>query len=203
MEIALYALSVMYSPGPVNILAMNGALNGNGRAMAGYCIGVGAGMFSAFLVLGYVGEALVRQTILPWLAAAGSTYILYLAFRLFISQGPTEQPAENARSRLRFREGYLLQILNPKGFIVILPVATVMFPAAGITGIDIALSSGLISLGAIGAPASYAALGGLVGRRIRTERYFRLFNKAMALMLALVAFSIIHDFFVATAGAPS
>lgn len=203
MEIALYAFSVMYSPGPVNVLAMNGALNGNGRAMAGYCIGVGAGMFSAFLLLGYVGEALVRQTLLPWLAAAGSAYILYLAFRLFLSHGTTEQPAQNAPSQLRFREGYLLQILNPKGFIVILPVVTVMFPAADITGIDIALSSGLISLGAIGAPASYAALGGLVGRRIRTKRYFHLFNKAMALTLALVACSIIHDFFVATPGGPS
>ncbi|MQM37636.1 hypothetical protein KBTX_01637 [wastewater metagenome] len=203
MEIALYAFCVMYSPGPVNILALNGGLRGNGWTLAGYCVGVGAGMFSAFLVLGYAGEALVRQAVLPYLAAVGSGYILYLAYRLFVAEVSVEQPGRDPRSRLRFREGYFLQILNPKGFVVILPVTTLMFPAAQITGIDVTLSAGLISLGAVGAPASYALLGALAGRRIRAERYFRRFNRAMALMLVVVACSIIYDFFVATPGGPS
>jgi len=203
MEIALYVFSVMYSPGPVNILALNGGLNGNGRTLTGYCVGVGAGMFSAFLVLGYVGEALVRQAVLPYLAAAGSTYILYVAYRLFVSEVSTGQGDVDERARLRFREGYFLQVLNPKGVIVILPVATLMFPAANIAGVDVTLCAGLISLGAIGAPASYAMLGALAVRRIRTDRYLQLFNKAMALMLVVVSGSIFYDFFMATPAGPS
>ena len=203
MEIALYVFSVMYSPGPVNILALNGGLTARLRTLAGYCVGVGAGMFSAFLALGYVGEALVRQSLLPYLAAAGSAYILYLAYRLFASSVSTGRPDGSEGARLRFREGYVLQVLNPKGFIVILPVVTFMFPAAHISGIGVALSAGLISLGAIGAPASYAVLGALAARRIPTDRYLRLFNKAMALMLVVVAVSILYDFFVATPTGPS
>lgn len=203
MEIALYTFCIMYSPGPVNLLALNGGLKGDGWTMTGYCVGVGAGMFSAFLVLGYAGEALVRQAVLPWIAVVGSGYILYLALRLFVSTVSTEQPERRAYPRPGFREGYLLQVLNPKGFMVIVPVTTLMFPAAHVTGIAVTFAAGLISLGAIGAPASYAVLGALAGRRIRTDRYLRLLNKAMALMLALVACSIFHDFFVAAPGGSS
>ena len=200
MEIALYAFGVMYSPGPVNVLALNGGLNGRGRALAGYCIGVGTGMFCAFLVLGYIGEAVVRQSLLPYLAALGSAYILYLAWHLYTADVSTAGD-ESGGTRLRFREGYLLQLLNPKGFVLILPVVTVMFPAAGITGIDIALYAGLIALGAIGAPASYAIAGALTGRRIRNARYLKAFNRIMALALVLVACSIAYDFFFAASPA--
>lgn len=98
---------------------------------------------------------------------------------------------------LRLHTGYLLQILNPKGFIVILPVTTVMFPAAGIHGADLIGWAALISLGAIGAPGVYAAGGSLLGRRFVQPRFFRLFNRTMALMLVFVGLSIIYDFFIA------
>lgn len=203
MEIALYTFCVMYSPGPVNILALNDALKGRGWEISGYCIGVGLGMFTGFLVLGYVGIAIVTGFLLSWFAALGSTYILYLAYQLWTAQ-PHLEPAGPAGQSLRLHNGYLLQILNPKGFIVILPVTTIMFPAAGIHGVDIIGYAGLISLGAIGAPSIYAVGGALIGRRFMQPRFFRLFNRAMAVMLVFVAGSIVYDFFIAgTAGAGS
>ena len=34
----------------------------------------------------------------------------------------------------RYRDGLILQLLNPKGIVATLPVATLQFPAAGIQG---------------------------------------------------------------------
>lgn len=195
MEIAIYTFCVMYSPGPVNILALNDGLKGHGWHLAGYCIGVGVAMYTGFLVLGYVGEAIVRGRLLSWIAVLGSAYILHLAYRLYSAQ-PHLETTDARRERLRFHNGYLLQLLNPKGFVVILPVTSVMFPAAGIRGVGIAGCAALISLGAVGAPALYAAGGAWLGRRFLQPRIFSLFNKAMAAMLAFVALSILYDFFI-------
>lgn len=195
MEIALYTFSVMYSPGPINILALNDAFKGRGWSIYGYCVGVGLAMFTGFLVLGYVGEAVVRDSFLPWLAGLGSAYILYLAHQLWMAQPYIETAPQNERP-LRFRNGYLLQLLNPKGLIVILPVTTIMFPAAGIHGAGIIGCAGLISLAAMGAPGVYAAGGAFMGHRFMQPRFARLFNRAMAVMLVFVAGSIVYDFFI-------
>lgn len=196
MEIAIYTFCVMYSPGPVNILALNDALKGRRWGIAGYCVGVGLAMFTGFLVLGYVGEMVIAAPFLTWLAASGSVYILYLAYQLWIARPCYETTGQDDKS-LRFHTGYLLQLLNPKGFIVILPVTTVMFPAADIHGAAIIGCAGLISLGAIAAPGVYAAGGTLIGRRFIQARFFLLFNRIMAVMLVFVACSIVYDFFIA------
>lgn len=198
MEIALYVFSVMYSPGPVNILGFNAGLTGSARDSIGFCLGVGAAMFTWFLVSGYLGEALtvVYRSALPYIALAGGTYILYFAYKMLLSgEGGQTIPLNRG---LRFRDGYLVQLLNPKGMVVILPVTTVMFPAAHITGVRILVCSALIAAGAVGGPGSYWAAGFLAGRRIQQTRHLRLFNSAMGVMLVMVALSIIYDFFIKT-----
>ncbi|WP_348765859.1 LysE family transporter [uncultured Salinisphaera sp.] len=197
MEIAIYTFCVMYSPGPVNLLAFNTALHRPPATLAGYCVGVGVAMLSVFLVLGYTGAALVRDALLPWLAGAGSAYILYLAYHLFTADTNAAKAAEPATD-LRFRQGYCLQLLNPKGWVLVLPVTTLMFPAAGLSGSGILACALLISLGAVGAPACYALLGRLAGARIHHGRALVIANKVMALCLVAVAASIAYDFFIAT-----
>ncbi|MBS62046.1 LysE family transporter [Salinisphaera sp.] len=202
MEIAIYTVCVMYSPGPVNLLAFNAALQRRPATLAGYCMGVGVAMLSVFTVLGYAGAALVRQALLPWVAGAGSAYILYLAYHLFTADTDGSKACESA-TELRFRQGYGLQLLNPKGWVLVLPVTTLMFPAAGLSGGGIFVCALLISLGAVGAPASYALLGRLAGARIRHGRTLAIANKVMALCLVAVAASIAYDFFIATRNGPA
>lgn len=199
MEIALYVFSVMYSPGPVNILGFNAGLRGVGWYSTGFCLGVGAAMFTWFIVLGYLGEAVTTlyHGALPYIAVISSIYILYLAHKMLFSGAGTQDPTPSD-TRLRFRDGYLFQLLNPKGMVVILPVTTVMFPAAHITGVRILACAVLISIGAVGAPGSYCAAGAVAGRRIRHTRYLGRFSKAMGMLLIVVALSIIYDFFIRT-----
>lgn len=199
MEIALYVFSVMYSPGPVNILGFNSGLKGLGLRSMGFCAGVGAAIFTWFMVLGYLGEAFtaIYHGALPYIAVTGSLYILYLAYKMAFSRADGQESA-SANSQLHFRDGYLLQLLNPKGMVLIVPVTTLMFPAAHITGCWILGCSALISIGAVGAVASYCVAGSFAGQRIRQARHLNLFNRVMGVMLLVVALSIIYDFFIKT-----
>ena len=67
LEIAIYAVSVLYSPGPVNLLALKAGLRGPDWRVAEYCLGVGLAMFTCFALLGLAGSVLVRDRLMPWL----------------------------------------------------------------------------------------------------------------------------------------
>lgn len=203
MEIFLYAFSVMYSPGPVNVMGLNAGLTGQFRRTVGFFIGVGCAMFALFLVFGYTGEALISRSVLPYLALIGGLYTLYLAYKVFTSKvvlpGKTEE-TQQADKPLTFWNGFLIQALNPKGMMVVLPITTVMFPAAHVTGISIVVVSTMIALGGAGAPGIYSLLGAVLGKRITKESYFNFFNRLMGIALAICAAFMLYDFYVHAQG---
>lgn len=200
MEIFLYAFSVMYSPGPVNLMGLNAGLTGQFRKTVGFFLGVGCAMLLLFVLFGYTGEALISQRIVPYLALIGGIYTGYLAYKVFTAKvtlakdsDVKDQPAQN---KLTFWNGFLIQALNPKGIMVVLPVTTVMFPAAQITGTSIAVVSALIAIGAAGAPSVYALLGAMLGRRMTKTSYFAIFNRLMGMVLAVCAVFMLYDFVI-------
>lgn len=192
MEIVLYAFSVIYSPGPVNALCLNAGLRGQARRALGFYAGVGCAMLVLFLALGYVGAVVVSGALLPWLALLGGGYCLYLGYRIARAAPPTAE-GEGAATRLTFASGLLIQGLNPKAWLAVLPIATVMFPAAQVTGGKIALWSLPLALSACGAPASYALLGALLGRYLVRGRGFRAVNRLLGLSLVGCALLLFHD----------
>lgn len=192
MEIVLYAFSVIYSPGPVNALGLNAGLRGQARRALGFYAGVGCAMLVLFLALGYAGAVVVSVALLPWLALLGGGYCLYLGYRIARAAPPTAE-GEGAATRLTFASGLLIQGLNPKAWLAVLPIATVMFPAAQVTGGKIALWSLPLALSACGAPASYALLGALLGRYLVRGRGFRAVNRLLGLSLVGCALLLFHD----------
>jgi threonine/homoserine/homoserine lactone efflux protein len=106
---------------------------------------------------------------------------------------PTDKP-------LTFWNGFLIQALNPKGMMVVLPITTVMFPAAHVTGMSIVLVSTMIALGGAGAPGVYSFLGAVLGKRITKDSYFNFFNRLMGIALAVCAAFMLYDFYVHTQG---
>ncbi|WP_238322367.1 hypothetical protein [Vibrio mexicanus] len=80
----------------------------------------------------------------------------------------------------------MLQILNPKGLTVALPIATVQFPSAGITGNYLLVWCAILAVLAFGAPLVYFVMGRLIGRNIRQTNVLNLVNKLMGLLLLFV-----------------
>lgn len=193
IEIFAYAIGVMYTPGPVNLLGLNAGLNGQFRAATGFYVGVGSAMLILFLTFGWIGSAFVGGNVLLVISLAGCTYIIYLAMRILRASVHVDESAGEARA-LGFRDGLVIQLLNPKGVVATLPIATIQFPGAGIHGVGVVIWSGILALLAIGAPGSYALAGSVLGRRITRPAVFRWFNRVMALLLLYVAGAIGYDF---------
>lgn len=194
MEIVLYALSVMYSPGPVNALGLNAGLHGQARGALGFYAGVACAMLILFLALGYVGAALISGTWLPWLALLGGAYSLYLGYRIATAAPPAVDGSRtDAAPSLTFLSGLLIQGLNPKGWLAVLPIATVMFPAAQVTGMKIVLWALPLAVAAGGAPAGYALLGAGLGRYLGRGRGLRGVNLLLGLSLVGCALLLFHD----------
>jgi len=186
LHILLFCVGIMYTPGPVNLLSLNNGLQRGLTAQLPFCLGVGVAMSVSMMLAGYAGSGLADTAFLPYVALAGCVFILYLAFKVLTSSVNLEPNAADEGVR-GFRDGLLMQILNPKSFLVVLPVGTVQFPAEGIHGPAIALWSVGLGMLAFGAPTSWAAAGALIGRRIANPKWFRLFNLAMGLLLVFVA----------------
>ncbi|KAF1032841.1 MAG: Cysteine/O-acetylserine efflux protein [Pseudomonas sp.] len=198
MDIFLYAFSVMYSPGPVNFMALNAGLTGKFRRSTGFFIGVGGALLVLFVLFGYTGEAIISQAALPYISLVGGVYTLYLAYQVYTAktviprEGETPVPVKN----LTFWNGFLMQLFNPKGIMVVLPITSVMMPAAHISGVSIALVSASLGVAGFGAPGVYSLLGAVLGRRITRESWFTAFNRLMGVALVVCAFFMFETFYL-------
>jgi threonine/homoserine/homoserine lactone efflux protein len=142
-----------------------------------------------FLTLGYLGREVVPLWFLPYLSSLGCGYILYIAWKVLNSDVVVSRDCA-PDAALNFRDGFLMQLLNPKGIVATLPIATIQFPSEGIVGIQIAFWSLLLSLLAFGAPTCYAAVGSVLGKWITRPQVFKLVNVAMAMLLVYVVITL-------------
>ncbi|WP_234254327.1 LysE family translocator [Billgrantia aerodenitrificans] len=192
MEIVAYALGVMYTPGPVNLLGLHAGLNGQARTSLGFFLGVGLAMLTLFLLFGWAGAAWVRGDMLAVVGAVGCGYILYLALKVARSSVELNRVREAPRV-MSFRDGLIMQLCNPKAMLATLPIATIQFPAAGIHGVSLLFwSLGLAAL-AFGAPGSYALMGVVLGQRLENPKLLKGFSLAMAALLVWVAITIGYE----------
>lgn len=191
LEIWLYAFSIMYSPGPVNLLSFNTGLQNQTNKNTSFFMGVSCAMFILFLSLSFLSHSIVQESVIPYISILGCTYMLFLSWKLFTS-GLQPGNTSVAFSNLRFRDGLMLQLLNPKGLIACLPIVTIQFPALNIVGLKALMISIALSVFAFGAPLSYSLTGKLIGKRISSTDLFRYFQLFMAFLLAYVAMKMAY-----------
>ncbi|MCH4811174.1 LysE family translocator [Vreelandella neptunia] len=197
LGIVAYALGAMYSPGPVNLLGLNVGINGQAKKSVGFCLGVGTAMLAYLLLLGWAGAAWINDETLVVVSALGCGYIIYLASK--IARSSTDLSTnlntdvnkhDNTPRLLNFRNGLVMQLLNPKAMVATLPITTLQFPAAGIQWFSMVVWAFGLAMLAAGAPGSYIVIGSLIGNRIKSPRIVQGFNWLMAGLLLAVALSI-------------
>ncbi|MBT2775191.1 LysE family transporter [Halomonas sp. ISL-60] len=192
LAIVAYALGAMYSPGPVNLLGLNVGINGQAQKSLGFCLGVGTSMLIYLLVLGWVGTAWINDEALIVVSALGCGYIVYLASKIARSSIDISTP-DNTPRLVNYRDGLVMQLLNPKAIVATLPITTLQFPAAGIEGVSLVIWALGLAVLAAGAPGSYILIGSLVGQRIENANIVKRFNWVMVGLLVAVALSIGYE----------
>ena len=191
LQMLLYGIGIMYTPGPVNIMGLTLGLNKKFRNSIGFFTGVGIAMFILFFVFGYTGDKLIKKEYLLYTSILGGIYIMLLAIKILKEDVSINETLN--QSSLTFKDGLLMQIINPKAILAALPIATINFPANNIHGINIAIMSVLFGLLVIGAPSTYCLFGQFFSDFIKRKRILIIFSKFMGVILLFVAFSIFKE----------
>jgi len=190
-DIFAYAIGIMYTPGPINLLGLSSGLNKQTRSHLGFFIGVGSAMFILFVLLGYLGLQVINPQFLPYVSLIGCGYILYIAWK--VAKVKVQVSDTSADASLSFFDGLFMQLLNPKALVATLPIATIQFPSADITGAAIVFWSLILAILAFGAPTSYSLAGLVLGKQVSRRGVFNVFNKLMAALLVYVALMIAYE----------
>jgi threonine/homoserine/homoserine lactone efflux protein len=185
-----YCVLMSSTPGPNNMmLVASGAHHGYRRTLPAI-LGVSAGnALLTFATCTGLGALFIRWPLLhDALRLAGTAYMLVLAWKLAGSPVAQGRPPE----RVRFREGALLQLVNPKSWVRAVTIASVFMP----TQFSVPAGALLVSVigAAIGFPcvSMWALFGAGIGRFLSSPRRRRVFNVIMAASLAVLAFLLMR-----------
>jgi threonine/homoserine/homoserine lactone efflux protein len=177
-----FAVAMMLTPGPNNVVIAAVAANFGFRATIPYLAGTAIGIL---LLLTAVGSGLGALFVsFPELHAAlkvaGAAYLIWLAWRI-AGVGRVEQRA--VARPLFVIEGVVFQWLNPKAWVMAVGAFATFSTVGGevhLEAIVIIATFGLVIGPSIGA---WALLGAWAGRRLEDVKAMRHFNRTMAALL--------------------
>ena len=179
IALAGVAASMTWTPGPNNMMLAASGANYGWRRTLPHSLGVSIG-FPVMLIavatgLGQVFDAEPRLA--RWLGWAGLAVILWFAWRI-----ATADPARAGRRGrpLSFLEASAFQWVNPKAW-----TFAIWTTASFASGFHAAvIAAGVFLLSGLGSSQAWVVFGTAMGRLLGTGLRLRVFNVAMAALLA-------------------
>lgn len=185
-----FAIAMVASPGPNNtMLTASGATFGLRRTVP-HAMGVAIGFPAMMVAIGLgAGPILIADPVFHrWLVWIGAAYMAWLAWRVATARRPDEQDGTQGKSRSRpltFLEAVLFQWVNPKAWVIAATaIGTFVDPAAGLW-LQVGMIAAVFVIIDLPVASAWAGIGSGVGSLLRTEQQFRVFNLALAALLAL------------------
>ena len=173
----VFSVAIQFTPGPNNIMLAYSGMNFGIRAGLPHLLGVATGVPVLMLAVGLSVEQIIEY--LPdfqrYLLLASVGLLLWLSWK--IATTPPPESVDNNARPIRFLEAFLFQIINPKGWTMILSSIGLF-----ITATDESRTSQLALLVSMNImltafSATTWLLGGIVIRRLlRSDIHFRLYN---------------------------
>lgn len=186
---AAFALATSISPGPVNMVALSaGARHGFAASMR-YVTGatVGFSLLLALTGLGLQGLVARWPPLVQAVQWAGVAFLLYLAGKLACDDGRIGPQGGGAAPSLW--SGAAMQWLNPKAWLA--SMAGMGAYAADGDAPRVWQFTAVYFFVCYASIASWAAAGLLLRHRLGEPKAVRMFNRAMALLLAASATSLL------------
>ncbi|MFZ4832583.1 LysE family translocator [Rouxiella sp. Mn2063] len=174
------------TPGPNNmLLTTSGANFGFVRSLL-LMIGIMLGMQSIMLLVAFgVGSLILVYPLLHTiLKVLGSLYLLWLAWKVATSAYETLEVGVAPPKPLRLYQGWLLQFLNPKAWLMGLgAVASFSLPGAAYNQSIAAIALGIFLVNLV-AGVIWLGFGTVIGRLLHSRRSWYTFNISMGLLTA-------------------
>ena len=183
---------MVVTPGPANLFAIaTGARRGHAAVLAAV-----AGMLIANLAwygaagLGLGALALAYPKVFRFLAYVGAAYVAWLGLRALISAWRAEASAAHApevAGRSALRDGFVVQISNPKALLFTTVVLPPFMDAARPLGPQIVVLAAVVVLGDLVVMTAYGMGGAAIARRMQEPRFRRGFSTFTGLLLTAAA----------------
>jgi len=178
-----------YTPGPNNLLALDGALKFGIKGTSKFLIGIGIGfltlsmvilMFSGFMATYFSNFIFVIKII-------GFIYLLYLAFSVFKHNSTDSQQSR----AYRLRDGLYLQYMNPKTIVYVLTAIVTYVTTQNMTPLSMLSYTLIIALIGVSGAVAWATLG-LCFKKLLLKYEFS-YKIVMATCLIVLAFMMILE----------
>ncbi len=191
LPLLTYVATMSVTPGPNNLMLAASGVNFGFRRTVPHMLGISIGHgIQVAIVAGLLAWVMAwLDDMRLGLVLAGCAYLLWLAWR----QAQAGQPGGgNSAQPLGFVGAALFQWVNPKAWMMVLNAAILFLPRGGGWGaaLSLALVCTLVNFPCI---ALWAVVGDRLRFRLRDPRALRVFNYAMALLLAATAVWILAD----------
>lgn len=179
-----FAIASTFTPGPNNIMLAAATASYGVRKVIPMLFGIQLG-FGILLVAVGLGLAVplmeypLLQSGLRWV---GIAWLMFLAFK--IATGPVHAPEESAaRPALGFLGAAMIQVINPKAWLMAVAVATSWISAQEPVMPQVFTTSAVFLI--VGLPASsfWVGIGAGAARLIDSPKRLKIFNVVMALLL--------------------
>jgi len=182
------------TPGPNNmLLTASGANFGFIRSLP-LMIGIMLGMQAMLLLVafGVGGLLLIYPALHLILKIAGSLYLLWLAWKIGSASYEKLETGEGPAAPMPFWQGGLLQLVNPKAWLMALgAVASFSLAGEAYRSSVMAISIGIVSVNIVSGMI-WLGFGTLIGRILRSRRAWAIFNISMGLLTAACVLLIWH-----------
>lgn len=163
-------LVAIASPGPALLMATHTSAS-RGRA-AGVAAGIGLGLMAAiWTMLALLGLAVVFELFpMVYIGAKilGGAYLLYLAYKMWRNASAPIN-ARIPAARHAFRQGFLVNLLNPKSVLFAAAVLVAVFPA----GLSVAESFVIVINHFLVEVAFYTTLAFCMSTQVVSKRYMK------------------------------
>ena len=184
-----FAVVTTFTPGPNNISSSSMGILFGYRKTLPYLIGIVSGFFLIMLLSSIVSSTLyaVLPSIETYMRLIGAGYIVWLAYKTLRS---SYQLDGNEAPVLGTRDGFMLQLVNPKGWVYGLTMYTTFL--AGITGEVPLLFLSVVFLTCVAfcAISTWTITGATIRRYLRNPKIQQAINIILALLLVYTAISI-------------
>ncbi|ATA26364.1 alcohol dehydrogenase [Brenneria goodwinii] len=182
------------TPGPNNMLLTTSGANFGFSRSLWLMLGIIFGMQSILLLVafGVGGLILIYPSLHFALKVLGSLYLLWLAWKIATAAYEKLEILDAPPQPIRFYQGWLLQFLNPKAWLMGLgAVASFSLPGREYHHSVVAISIGIVLVNLV-AGVVWLGFGTLIGRLLRSKKAWIIFNVSMGILTAACVLLIWH-----------
>ena len=189
ISFVFYTFFMSYTPGPNNLLALDGALKLGLKGTAKFLIGIGLGfltlsmlclLFSEYMAAYFSSFIFVIKTV-------GFIYLLYLAYSVFKHNAKDAQQSNT----YRMRDGLLLQYMNPKTIVYVLTAIVTYVTTQNISFLATLSYTIIIALIGVSGAVAWAVMG-LCFKKLLLKYEF-IYKVSMSACLVVLAFMMISE----------